>query len=358
MLPRPLWRIFIGVMLAAIIPAAPAVAEAQPGMGARVSRGLQCKACHAGPNRIVFDPKSGRQRNITINSAEFGGADHGKTDCMECHTKGFERFPHVNEKTKTCMDCHPRTEKGASEDKPYDFDRIRKEYEETVHFTKYRHAKEKCCGTAAGDKTKVIMAAVKGGDAKALDGKKAEERFTCEHCHNPHYFKATSRIKQPNLILANDNGPCLDCHKDDAIGPLADPEKAGLLATHKYLPYAQMHLDGTRCVDCHTTVTAAVAHDLPKGKKADQGCNTCHSVDSVLMTRLYRYVRDAEQSLGFNNTRLLQDAYVMGATRQKWTDFTVYLAMGLGLVLVLAHGAWRILSRRRRRTGGAMAHQA
>lgn len=308
---------------------------------------LQCMACHSGVKRTDFPVKTGLTRSATISPTDFRDADHGKVACLDCHVKGFSTFPHFRKKTETCMDCHPRKEEGAAADKPYDFERIQREFEGTVHFTEYQHAAERCCGTSAEKRVPPAAASAPGGSGEAGGVKKAAQRFTCEHCHEPHYFTATKRIKEPLLIRDNDNAPCLRCHKDDATDPLADPSASGLTAAHRYLPQVQLHLDGTRCIDCHTSVTSTVAHDLPAGKGADQGCNTCHSIDSVLLSRLYRYVGDTgSNTLGFNNSRMLQNGYVMGANRHRWTDAAAFLLMSLGFGLVLAHGGWRILSRR------------
>jgi hypothetical protein len=309
---------------------------------------LRCAACHSGQNQHVLDGKPRRSQSSTINLADFRDADHGKIHCPDCHAKGFDIFPHRNKKTETCMDCHPRTGKGADADKPYEFHRMLEEFEGTVHFTEYRHAREKCCGTAAGEPAAPASSA--GGGPVPDLAKAAAQRFTCEHCHEPHYFKATRRIGEPRLIRANDNGPCLHCHMDGASVPLSDPAKPSLLAAHGYLPYAELHLEGTRCIDCHTTVRMTVAHDLPKGKGADQGCNTCHSIDSVLLGRLYRYAENTGTRLGFHNARLLEDGYVMGANRHRWTDIAAYLLVSIGLALVLAHGGWRIGAWWQRRT--------
>lgn len=319
--------------------ALPAAAET----GDAVQR-LRCLACHAGANRLTAPSKAAPTRGGTISIPDFRDADHGNIHCLDCHSKGFAIFPHTQKKTETCMDCHPRTEKGAEDDKPYGFERMQEEYEGTVHFTEFRHAKEKCCGTATGKPVHAPPA--KSSRADDPHRRAAEQRFTCEHCHEPHYFKATSRIKEPALIRENDNRPCLDCHADGATGPLSAPAEPSLLQAHSYLPHAALHLAGTRCIDCHTSVTSAVAHDLPLGKKADQGCNTCHSLDSVLLKRLYRYVDVTERRLGFHNARILQDGYVMGANRHRWTDLAAYGLTSVGLALVLAHGAWRVLGRR------------
>ena len=292
---------------------------------------LQCLACHAGPNRIVTDPETGKTRSVTIKIGSFRKADHGKMECLECHEKGFDQYPHVGMETNVCMDCHPRKDKGAEDDKPYEFKRMQDEFHKTVHFKEYKNKKAKCCGLAPKDH--VIIAKV--GD------KKDNQLFTCEHCHDPHYFMATKKIKQPELILENDNGPCLRCHEPKATGMLADPVKSTLAAAHEYLPHVDLHLKSTRCIDCHTSVTKAVMHDLPEGKKADQGCNTCHSVDTVLTKRLYRYVENVSNNLGFENARSLQDSYVMGAHRNRWTDLAAYVLTGLLILIITVHVAMR-----------------
>lgn len=300
---------------------------------------LRCIACHAGPDRFVEDPETGKITSVTIRMGDYQAGDHAKTHCLNCHTEGFEQFPHFHMKTYTCMDCHPRKDKGAEDDKPYDFQRIREEYEDTVHFTEYKHKEEKCCGTAP----KLPTA------GKVKDDGKGNERFTCEHCHNPHYFKATAGIKLPQAILKNDNEPCLRCHEDAAKGPLADPAEPSMVAAHAYLPHVDLHLRSTRCADCHSSVWMTVTHDLPKGKGADQGCNSCHSVNTVLADRLYRYVTDLERTLGFRNAKMLRDNYTMGANRHRWADWATYVLIGLSILGILVHGGLRIFYRWRRR---------
>lgn len=328
-----------------------AAAKARQSHAAR----LQCMACHVGPERFAVDRETGEMMSITISMTKFHEGDHAKTHCLDCHKEGFDLFPHVRMKTYTCMDCHPRKAaedpEGAEEDKPYDFERMKKEFEKTVHFTEYQHEEEKCCGTAH-DKTAEQQAAIKPHPIEAFKkrgGEIPKQRFTCEHCHDPHYFKATEHTKLPNLILENDNGPCLLCHKDDAIVALKDPAEPNLIEAHAYLPHAELHLKGTRCIDCHTTVFTTVAHDLPEGKAADQGCNSCHSASSILTDRLYRYVNDPERTMGFRNAKILPDNYTMGAHRNVWTDWATYILVGLTLLAILVHGGLRLFYIWRRR---------
>lgn len=297
---------------------------------------LQCLACHAGPDRIAIDPETGESRNVTIVMGKFHRADHGKMECMDCHENGFEQYPHVNMKTNMCMDCHPRKDKGAKDDEPYDFKRIQDEFENTVHFQEYKNKEPKCCGL--GDANHVVIA--------EEDDTKDNQLFTCEHCHNPHYFEATKSIAHPQKILKNDNEACLRCHEPDASVILADPVKPTLSAVHDYLPHVDLHLESTRCIDCHTTVTETVAHDLPEGIKADQGCNSCHSVDTILANRLYRYVKESN-ALGFENSKILTDNYIMGAHRHRWADWMTFLLIGLTAVVIGIHLAFRAYFRRR-----------
>lgn len=339
-------RAWLGLSLVALVAVIllPSAGVAQP---QDLMKRMRCLACHVGESQHHLDGKEHQSKSSTIAMPEFERGDHGKMLCADCHSKGFTTFPHRNMKTETCMDCHPRTEpKEAAADKPYDFERILKEFEATAHFTEFQDEKEKCCGTATG---KVGATSGISVVSKRNRDMTAKQRFTCEHCHEPHYFQATARIKDPQAILKNDNGPCLHCHMDGSTVALKDPAKPNLVAAHAYMPYAELHLQGTRCVDCHSSVATKVAHDLPKGMKAHQGCNTCHSIDSVLLSRLYRYASAPEgTAAGFHNAGIMKDGYVMGANRNRWTDVAAYLFVTAGLVLVGAHGGWRILARRRK----------
>ncbi len=326
----------------------------------RIDTRLQCMGCHAGPDRLVTDPETGEVRNVTIEMGDFNEGDHGNMHCLECHKEGFDQFPHVHLKTSTCMDCHPREEEGAEDDEPYDFDRILKEFKGTVHFTEYEHEKEKCCGTAPEDSASARQSNAYQGD---------KQRFTCMHCHSPHYFKATEHIENAQLILENDNEPCIRCHKDDATGALSDPAEPNLVAVHPWLPRLELHLRATRCIDCHTSTTEPVSHLLPVGSEAERhllpveseaerGCVVCHTRESVLLKRLYRYqVKQTPDRAGFINTVILQDAYVTGATRHVILDALTYFLLGGACLFVVVHGALRILRRHRAGTEGP-AHKA
>ena len=291
---------------------------------------LQCVSCHSGHRenpQYVFNSRTGIESNVMIDMPEFREADHGDMLCVDCHTLGFDQYPHGYPRQRlTCMGCHPgpleKTPEFVKlgfqriiEDSEYDFWRIEKEYKDSLHFTEVVN-------------------------------------FTCEECHDPHYFKATEDQPTPLAILHNDNAPCIRCHKADALDQhmLSDPADPDLVALHEYVQLPKAHLDNTRCIDCHSSVDKIVTHDMLSGKDADQGCMSCHSTGSIMMTRHYRYHDEIEgPDLGFHNAALMQNNYVMGANRNRYIDYFSYAVIGITIFELGVLGIDRWLRRRRRR---------
>lgn len=60
---------------------------------------------------------------------------------------------------------------------------------------------------------------------------------TCNDCHNPH------AVRSPTAVSGQDiNRQCANCH-----------DRTAVLVTHgKWLPQAELHLDGLPCISCHT----------------------------------------------------------------------------------------------------------
>ncbi len=77
-------------------------------------------------------------------------------------------------------------------------------------------------------------------------------------------------------------------------------------------------------------------------------------MNSALRVRLYRHlVEEERETVGFVNSVILNEAYVIGATRNRYLDMffgisVAVIAAGLGL-----HGVVRVIAgiRRRRRHG-------
>lgn len=308
----------------------PSLLSAQGTQLDRDSLELQCVACHSGHRekpQYVFNPRTGIRANVMIDMPEFREADHGNMLCVDCHTLGFDQYPHGYPRQRlSCMACHPGplektpefVELGFRriiEDAEYDFWRIEKEYENSLHFTEVVN-------------------------------------FTCEECHDPHYFVATKDQPTPLAILENDNAPCIRCHKADALDQhlLSDPADPDLVALHEYVQLPREHVDNTRCIDCHTDIEHVVAHDMRKGEDADQGCMSCHSTGSIMMTRHYRYHDDLKGTdWGFHNAALMQEKYVMGANRNRYIDYISYGIIGVTLFVLGVYVIDRRIYKRRRR---------
>lgn len=296
---------------------------------------LQCVSCHSGHRespQYVFNPRIGLHSNVMIDMPEFKQSDHGDMMCVDCHTLGFDQYPHGYPRQRlSCMSCHPgpleKTPKSKEhgfrriiEDADHNFWRIEREYKESLHFTKVVN-------------------------------------FTCEECHDPHYFQETEDQPTAWAILKNDNAPCIRCHKADALDMhmLSDPAVPDLVALHDYVQQPKMHLDKTRCIDCHTSIEHVVAHDMLKEEDADQGCMSCHSAGSIMMTRHHRYHDElGGNDLGFHNAALMKNTYVMGANRNRYIDHLSYALIGLTIIVLIAYVINRsiYLHRRRQKISG------
>ncbi len=269
---------------------------------------IRCEGCHAGGPRIVTDPRTGARRDIGVDIAGLRKSEHGRLPCRTCHTGRFTIFPHPRDRTTlACGDCHPREEGvGAVADAAYDFPRITEEFRRSAHT--------------------------------------GVEGFRCESCHAPHTFRSLASLATTSAILGHQNGPCLACHRRQAGGPLADPARRGLLAEHAFLPRPDRHLAATRCIDCHREAGPPVSHLLPATARTERICTPCHRRDSILRSGLYRHRPESGTLLGFTNPPILEDTYVMGATRNLPLDLLT-CAAGSG-VLLLA-GAYGVRRRRR-----------
>ncbi len=285
----------LAVLAFAAMSAAPAAAAAPD---------VRCEGCHAGGPRLVTDPRSGTVRDIAVDLAALRRSEHGRLPCRECHTGRFAVFPHPRDRTtRACGDCHPREGTGAAADAPYDFPRIVGEFERSVH------------------------AGIEG--------------FRCESCHPPHAFRTLASLAVTSAVLADHNGPCLACHRRGAEGPLADPSKRGLRAEHGFLPRTAVHLAGSRCLDCHRRDGAAVSHLLPAAAATERLCTSCHRRDSLLNAGFLRHRPRDGTVLGFTNPAILEEAYVMGATRNLPLDLLACLAGGGVFLLAGAYGVRR-----------------
>ncbi|MEC5386131.1 cytochrome c3 family protein [Uliginosibacterium sp. H3] len=273
----------------------------------------KCFSCHAKeaqehPPQAGLDMK--KLREAVRDRDAFKNSDHGKLACTKCHNEGYDDFPHAadaKDNTSTCSDCHSRKA-----------DKIEAEFMKSVH------------------------------------AKNMADTFTCTTCHDPHLMRVASKLQDPRKIVAQDNRVCLGCHDSDETFARFAPEKKTrpqIDEIHAWLPNARMHWQAVRCVECHTPLSHdMLSHEIVNKDKAERRCVTCHSADSQLKVRLYRYLATEEQhKMGFLNSVMAGHAYVVGATRNAVLDTVFFVLAGLTVVGVLVHGLLRFIAARLRR---------
>lgn len=324
----------IGVLLVATLSGLPALAAAEGEIDSETlaknrKANEVCFACHsaagiAKPPQASLDMSKLNDSRVEPNV--FNKADHGVMDCRQCHSSKHysAEYPHGEAgKTETspCNECHAAKQL-----------RLEPQFNASVH------------------------AKVEG----------VKEKFTCNTCHDVHVNVLAMRLNDPAKIVEQDNHGCLACHNSDAtfakFAPTSDKTpgqkktRPDIDTIHDWLPNTKAHWKAVRCVECHTPEVAAgkmLSHEILNKEKAEKKCLTCHSTDSSLKTRLYRHmVKDEQQRLGFTNSVILSNSYVIGATRHPLLDKIVIGFIVLTLVGVLGHGVVRFIAVLRRRNNG------
>jgi Cytochrome c3 len=273
------------------------------------SKNSNCLRCHSMTTLGYYDQESGIFKNLSVNPKEFYNSNHKNLACVNCHSKEFENFPHPAELKKEnlyCLNCH----KDNPELLKFNFTSIEKDFKKSVHHQKL------------GDK------------------------FTCFNCHDPHTFKINAR---ENFAITStvhyDNRICLQCHNNQKqIASLTSVEVLDLNSAHQWLPHADLHWKNVRCIDCHTGVSnAGISHLILPKEKALKNCVNCHSSNSVLLQSLYKFkVKEARNKEGFINAVILNNSYVIGATRNFYLNFLSFIFFGLVLAAIIVHGSMRI----------------
>lgn len=284
-----------------------------------------CYACHSAAG-IARPPRPGldlaRLKDSRVEPGIFNPSDHGVMDCRECHSKThYDAYPHAEagkRETVGCTDCHAAKVL-----------RLEPQFNASVHARRQG----------------------------------LKEKFTCSTCHNAHVNIIAARLKDPSKIVAQDNHGCLECHDSEITFAKFAPEdektpglkkrRPDIDAIHEWLPNTKLHWNAVRCVECHTPEVAPgkmLSHEILDKDKAEKRCVSCHSANSSLRTRLYRHMaKDEQQRLGFANSVILSNSYVIGATRHPLLDGIVVGLAILTLLGVSVHGALRVLAARRRK---------
>lgn len=267
----------------------------------------ECLACHSeeglkNPPRPDMNLRG--LARLMVSGERFYKSVHGEdVMCKDCHGESYVQYPHAGNsryQIKTCPECHKSIGK-----------KKLGEFEQTLHYKNHPLA------------------------------------FTCQSCHDPHALQVPKQLGSAKRVAAQDNTMCRDCHDSDyRWGQFTTRPRPNLLQVHSWQPNPELHWQSVRCVDCHTPVEERGTSHLILGKdKAERDCATCHNASSSLRTRLYRYF--SEQKLdkeGFLNAAVLNEAYVVGATRNAWIDTGTWLLTGLVLAGLAIHGLLRIIA--------------
>jgi hypothetical protein len=280
----------------------------------------RCFKCHGQGRYEYTNENLGRQVKAmmfserVINRNKFYGSNHKSFSCTDCHSGEYVKFPHPGElrmeQSYNCIDCHGGDDKFSQ----YNFEVIEAEYQQSTHF------------------------------------KLEEEGFTCWKCHSPHDYHISIRNSE-NLkeTILYDNNICLKCHSDyDRFQLLSDREEINLLKTHEWLPNQGSHFKNVRCIECHTLVndTILVAHLIRPMEEAVKGCNECHSKNSLLMSSLYKFQSKEQRKDGFLNGIILNESYVIGATRNQYLNNLSILIFVILSGIMVIHIIIRIIKKR------------
>jgi hypothetical protein len=324
------WRRYVGVLILAGICTLPSLAVAEeaftdPAVLEKNRKANEaCYTCHSefglkNPPRTDMDMK--KLATTLVDQPVFNDSNHGHMDCRQCHGQGYNDFPHSltgKNELSPCSECHATK-----------VARLEKQAEKSVH-----------------SKSETL-----------------KEKINCSTCHHPHTQLVAAKLKDPHKIVAQDNGPCLNCHNSDETFAQFAPEnekipglkkkRPDIDTIHEWLPNTRAHWKAVRCVECHTPAVEAskmLSHEILSKDKAEKKCLSCHSADSSLKTRLYRHmVKEEQQRLGFTNSVILSSSYVIGATRSPMLDTLVIGLVILTLAGVLLHGAIRVILAIRRK---------
>ncbi len=281
-----------------------------------------CANCHGNRyysfHNSVTDLETRKRMNpyFFIDTVKYVNAIHSFFACQDCHSSEYETYPHPSELKLepkfSCIDCHGGDETFAK----YQFDEIDVEVQNSVH--KLAHM----------------------------------DQFKCEMCHDLHSYKLTARDEQSKIkeIVMEDNQMCLSCHNNlSKYQILTSNEKPELLKTHNWLPNQELHFMSVRCIECHTPTsdTLMVSHKILPKEQAVHLCSDCHSTNSILRTKLYKYhAEESRGDQGYYNAVILNEAYVIGANRNRYLNILSLLFFGLALSGIGVHIVARILKKK------------
>lgn len=309
-----------GLLLLMSVMAMPAIAQEEEAEFEYAEQNQECLKCHGHRNYYYYNEVADRTIKermnpyFIIDSALYYQCNHRNFACLDCHSYDYQNFPHPGElrmeEKFTCLDCH-----GGDEDyAEYHFERMDEEFHNSVHSTKH------------------------------------SDDFTCWMCHDPHSYKINARTNENILeTIRYDNDICLTCHADiskyQLISTMANPN---ILETHKWLPNQALHFLNVRCIECHAKIEEdiLIAHNVQPKEKAVRLCVECHSQNSLLLASLYKYqAKESRNQLGFFNSAILNNSYIIGANRNYYLNMISLVVFGCVILGIIIHGTLRFIKR-------------
>ncbi|MGO9516206.1 MAG: cytochrome c3 family protein [Candidatus Korobacteraceae bacterium] len=245
-------------------------------------------------------------RDTTIDPVQFSHSVHATLDCDSCHTEGFNKFPHTSSRAAMpdCIDCHS----GMVVSPTIDFDKIAQGVQASVHV------------------------------------KMVDPAFRCTNCHSPHYFIPASRMADASEARFVANKSCLGCHAAGDTPAATNLALEKLAEKHRLFPHWKLHIQENACVACHTPRGEQTIHLILPKSGALRDCAACHGKNSLLATKLYTHLALKERAEhGWMNSMVFNNAYLTGAIRNRWLDWTTLGLAVLVFLGVAAHGLGRLL---------------
>lgn len=300
------WILVVSTLMA---PALAPATEGQPPTPAEAAAAADrraCLRCHAMTTLGYRDPTHGEIVSLYIDPLALTGSVHGELACLDCHRRSYRRYPHPERAAPRefdCIGCH----RDEGDDLGRQWEGIDAEFQRSVH---------------------------------ALSDSPRAAHFDCHTCHDPHRFRLAEVGEPLPAIVARHNQVCLSCHQR-LIAPHT--------SSHAWLPERAAHWDAVRCVDCHTPPAAQAHHEILSAEQTERHCVGCHSTNPRLLAGLYRF-RSAEDIArdGLLAKAIYNEAYVIGMSRSPTLDRWGLIVLGLVLLLLVAHGLGRYLTRPRR----------
>ncbi len=268
----------------------------------------ECLTCHSAQG-LQNPPRQGmdlaKLGELLVSNDRLQKSVHADFSCEDCHGAVVATYPHgadARAQVKSCPECHKPMAR-----------RIVPEFKDSVHVVAHL------------------------------------PNFTCSSCHDPHTWQKVSSLGSARLTVRQDNAMCRSCHENDArFAQFTPVTRHDLADSHKWLPNPDLHWTAVRCIDCHTAAKddGGVSHVILPGTKAERRCVECHSANSSLRSRLYRSkVEEAQvNTIGFLNAYILNEAYVLGVTRNQWLDWASVAILALLVAGLGGHGLLRFAS--------------